>query len=128
MFVGDGINDSIALETADVGVSMGSGSDIAKESGDILLLNNKLENLIKIKLIGNETIRKVKQNIGWAFGYNAFLIPVAAGLLVIPFGLGVYSILPILSALAMGMSSSSVVTNSLLLRGRIARVFSTIKW
>lgn len=128
MFVGDGINDSIALETADVGVSMGSGSDIAKESGDILLLNNKLENLIKIKLIGNETIRKVKQNIGWAFGYNAFLIPVAAGLLVIPFGLGVYSILPILSALAMGMSSSSVVTNSLLLRGRITRAFSTIKW
>lgn len=126
MFVGDGINDSIALETADAGVSMGSGSDIAKESGDILLLNNKLESLIKIKLIGNETIRKVKQNIGWAFGYNAFLIPVAAGLLVIPFGLWIYTVLPILSALAMGMSSSSVVTNSLLLRGRIRKAFSGI--
>ncbi|MGP6238886.1 heavy metal translocating P-type ATPase [Cuniculiplasma sp. SKW4] len=126
MFVGDGINDSIALETADVGVSMGSGSDIAKESGDILLLNNRLESLIKIKLIGNETIRKVKQNIGWAFGYNAFLIPIAAGLLVIPFGLWIYTILPILSALAMGMSSSSVVTNSLLLRGRIRKAFSVM--
>lgn len=123
MFVGDGINDSVALETSDVGVAMGSGSDIARESGDVILLNNNLENIVKVKLIGNETITKVRQNIGWAFGYNAILIPVAAGVLVPFLGLSVYTILPILSAFAMGMSSSSVVMNSLLLRPRIRKTF-----
>ena len=119
IFTGDGINDSIALETADVGIAMASGTDIARESGDIILLNNDLEHVVYAKIIGNKTIGKVKQNIGWAFGYNTALIPIAAGVLVPFAGLSIYSFLPILSALAMGMSSSSVVMNSLLLRGKI---------
>ena len=119
IFTGDGINDSIALETADVGIAMASGTDIARESGDIILLNNDLEHVVYAKIIGNKTIGKVKQNIGWAFGYNTALIPIAAGVLVPFAGLSIYSFLPILSALAMGMSSSSVVLNSLLLRGKI---------
>ncbi|WP_393971580.1 heavy metal translocating P-type ATPase [Oxyplasma meridianum] len=119
MYVGDGINDSIALETADVGMAMGSGSDIAMESGDIILLNDDLMNIRSCLIIGKMTIRKIKQNIVWAIGYNSILIPVAAGILVPLTGLGIYSFLPILSALAMGFSSTSVVLNSLLLRRNI---------
>ena len=121
IFTGDGINDSVALETADVGIAMASGTDIARESGDLILLNNDLENIVYAKIIGDRTIRKVKQNIGWAFGYNTALIPIAAGILVPFLGLSIYSFLPMFSALAMGMSSSSVVMNSLLLRGNIHR-------
>ena len=72
-------------------------------------------------IIGKMTIRKIKQNILWAIGYNSILIPVAAGILVPIVGLNIYSFLPILSALAMGFSSTSVVLNSLLLRGNISR-------
>ena len=100
---------------------MSSGSDIAKDAGDILLLNDDLGNVPASIIISRDTVSKVKQNIGWAIGYNAILIPVAAGLLVPVFGLSVYSFLPILGALAMGLSSTSVVMNSLLLKGKIGK-------
>lgn len=121
IFVGDGINDSISLETADAGIAMGSGLDIARESGDIILLNNDLSNIPLSILIGRNTISKIKQNIGWAVGYNSALIPIAGGILVPVFGLSIFSLLPFLAALAMGMSSTSVVLNSMRLRKKIMR-------
>ncbi|MGC8515145.1 MAG: heavy metal translocating P-type ATPase [Thermoplasmata archaeon] len=121
IFVGDGINDSISLETADAGIAMGSGLDIARESGDIILLNNDLSNIPLSIVIGRNTISKIKQNIGWAVGYNSALIPIAGGILVPVFGLSIFSLLPFLAALAMGMSSTSVVLNSMRLRKKIMR-------
>jgi Cu+-exporting ATPase len=121
IFVGDGINDSISLETADAGIAMGSGLDIARESGDIILLNNDLTNIPLSIVIGRNTISKIKQNIGWAVGYNSALIPIAGGILVPIFGLSMFSVLPFLAALAMGMSSTSVVLNSMRLRKKIMR-------
>ncbi|HLH85986.1 MAG TPA: heavy metal translocating P-type ATPase [Thermoplasmataceae archaeon] len=126
IFVGDGINDSVAMQTADVGIVIGSGSDVAKEYGDILMLNDDLRLILLALVIGRATLRKIKQNIGWAVGYNAALIPVAAGIIVPLFGLSVFSVLPIFAALAMGMSSSSVVTNSILLGGRIRREWTAV--
>ncbi len=121
MFVGDGINDTVAMKTADVGVAMSSGSDIAKESGDIILLNNNLINVLNAIIIGKYTMSKIKQNIGWAIGYNSALIPVAAGILVPLLGLGIYYVLPIFAALAMGFSSTTVVLNSLRMRKHIRK-------
>ncbi len=126
LFTGDGINDSVALETADAGISMGSGTDIARESGDIILLNNDLRQIVMARIIGEKTIAKIKQNIGWAVGYNTLLIPVAAGILVPIAGLSIYSIVPMFSALAMGMSSTSVVLNSLFLRNKIGKAWNSI--
>lgn len=121
LFVGDGINDAIAMEVADAGIAMSEASDIAKEAGDIILARNDIS-LVEASIgTSRETIRKVRQNIFWAIGYNSLLIPIAGGALVPLFGLGIYSFLPILSALAMGLSSTSVVLNSLLLRGRLRR-------
>ncbi len=125
LFVGDGINDAVAMEVADAGIAVSEASDIAKDAGDIILAKNDIS-LVQASIgTSKETIRKVKQNIYWAIGYNTALIPIAGGILVPLFGLGIYSFLPILSALAMGLSSTSVVLNSLLLRGRLRnRVFN----
>ncbi|APW65249.1 copper-translocating P-type ATPase [Poseidonibacter parvus] len=113
MFIGDGINDAPSIKQADIGITLNSGSDISKDAGDIVLINNELKSVIKSINLSVESMRIVKQNLFWAFAYNILGIPLAAGVLFPFFGV---MLSPMYAGIAMSFSSVTVVLNSLRLK------------